>query len=184
MKAVYAFQYGSIELDRNPLIHPHINQTGLWRWEWLKRVRRRKWEESKWDGGGVCILTSQLEDWFRLAAGPSAHSAASALLDCLLRSYSFSYVGDKSLERQRKKKRGRASRSHLARRVNPQSFLDGGQDARQNRQNHPATGDDRRVRRPEAVIRIHSFIQNAPGDGWRSDDSLPPSIKGDRKGKK
>lgn len=43
----------------------------------------------------------QFEDWFRLAGDPSVHSAVSVLLDCLLSSYSFSYVEKKSLERQR-----------------------------------------------------------------------------------
>lgn len=43
----------------------------------------------------------QIEDWFRLGADPSVHSAVSVLLDCLLLSYSFSYVEKKSLERQR-----------------------------------------------------------------------------------
>lgn len=52
-----------------------------------------------WVGRGV--LTLQFEDWVRLTADPSAHSAVSVLLDCLLRSYSFSYVEKKSLERQR-----------------------------------------------------------------------------------
>lgn len=48
------------------------------------------------------VLTLQCEDWFRLGADPSVHSAVSELLDCLLlRSYSFSYVEKKSLERQR-----------------------------------------------------------------------------------
>jgi len=45
----------------------------------------------------------QFEDWFRLGADPSVHSAVSVLLDCLLRSYSFSYMEKKSLERQRKR---------------------------------------------------------------------------------
>lgn len=51
--------------------------------------------------GAGGVLTLQFEDWFRLDADPSVHSAVSELLDCLLRSYSFSYVEKKSLERQR-----------------------------------------------------------------------------------
>lgn len=47
-----------------------------------------------WEGGGV--LTLQLDDWFRVAGDPSVHSAVSVLLDCLLSSYSFSYVEKKS----------------------------------------------------------------------------------------
>lgn len=54
--------------------------------------------------GGV--LTLQFEDWFRLAGDPSVHSAVSVLLDCLLSSYSFSYVEKKSLERQRNRTGG------------------------------------------------------------------------------
>lgn len=49
--------------------------------------------------GGV--LTLQFEAGFRLAGDASVHSAVSVLLDCLLSSYSFSYVEKKSLERQR-----------------------------------------------------------------------------------
>lgn len=49
--------------------------------------------QGKWGGG---VLTLQFEDWFRLGADPSVHSAVSVLLDCLLRSYSFSYVEKKS----------------------------------------------------------------------------------------
>lgn len=52
-------------------------------------------------GRGEGVLTLQFEDWFRLGADPSAHSAVSVLLDCLLRSYSFSYVEKKRSERQR-----------------------------------------------------------------------------------
>lgn len=52
-------------------------------------------------GVGRGVLTLQFEDWFRLAGDPSVHSAVSVLLDCLLSSYSFSYVEKKSLERQR-----------------------------------------------------------------------------------
>lgn len=48
----------------------------------------------------------QFEDWFRLAGDPSVHSAVSVLLDCLLSSYSFSYVEKKSLERQRNRTGG------------------------------------------------------------------------------
>lgn len=44
------------------------------------------------------VLTLQFEDWFRLGVDPSVHSAVSVLLDCLLRSYSFSYMEKKSLE--------------------------------------------------------------------------------------
>lgn len=66
-------------------------------------------------GGGV--LTLQFEDWFRLAADPSAHSAVSVLLDCLLRSYSFSYVEKKSLERQRN--RAGTTHSHRACYISP-----------------------------------------------------------------
>lgn len=50
---------------------------------------------------GWGVLTLQFEDWFRLAGDPSVHSAVSVLLDCLLSSYSFSYVEKKSLEKQR-----------------------------------------------------------------------------------
>lgn len=50
---------------------------------------------------GWGVLTLQFEDWFRLDADSSVHSAVSVLLDCLLSSYSFSYVEKKSLERQR-----------------------------------------------------------------------------------
>lgn len=60
----------------------------------------------------------QFEDWFRLAADPSAHSAVSLLLDCLLRSYSFSYVEKKSLERQRNRNGG-ATHSHQACYISP-----------------------------------------------------------------
>ena len=60
-----------------------------------------------WEGGGGGVLTLQFEDWFRLGAGPSVHSAASVLQDCLLRSYSFSYVEKKSLERQRNRSGGK-----------------------------------------------------------------------------
>lgn len=52
------------------------------------------------------VLTLQFEDWFRLAGDPSVHSAVSVLLDCLLSSYSFSYVEKKSLERQRNRTGG------------------------------------------------------------------------------
>lgn len=57
----------------------------------------------RWWGaeGGGGVLTLQFEDWFRLGADPSVHSAVSVLLDCLLRSYSFSYVEKKRSERQR-----------------------------------------------------------------------------------
>lgn len=55
---------------------------------------------------GWAVLTLQFEDWFRLVADPSVHSAVSVLLDCLLRSYSFSYVEKKSLERQRNRTGG------------------------------------------------------------------------------
>lgn len=61
----------------------------------------------------------QFEDWFRLGADPSAHSTVSVLLDCLLSSYSFSYVEKKSLERQRNRMGGRGggggTHSHLER---------------------------------------------------------------------
>lgn len=46
-------------------------------------------------GAGGGVLTLQLDDWFRLAGDPSVHSAVS-VLDCLLSSYSFSYVEKKS----------------------------------------------------------------------------------------
>lgn len=49
-----------------------------------------------WVGAGGGVLTLQLDDWFRLAGDPSVHSAVSVLLDCLLSSYSFSYVEKKS----------------------------------------------------------------------------------------
>lgn len=48
----------------------------------------------------------QFEDWFRLGGGPSVHSAVSVLQDCLLSSYSFSYVEKKSLEKQRNRTGG------------------------------------------------------------------------------
>lgn len=54
--------------------------------------------------GGV-VLTLQFEDRFRLVVDPSVHSAVSVLLHCLLRSYSFSYMEKKSLERQRNRPR-------------------------------------------------------------------------------
>lgn len=63
-------------------------------------------------GGGV--LTLQFEDWFRLGGDPSVHSAVSVLQDCLLSSYSFSYVEKKSLERQRNRT-GEGTHSHLER---------------------------------------------------------------------
>ncbi len=74
------------------------------RGESVKRGRVKQDRSGFWgwrgngDGG---VLTLQFEDWFRLGADPSVHSAVSVLLDCLLRSYSFSYVEKKSLERQR-----------------------------------------------------------------------------------
>lgn len=77
-----------------------------------RRKEGRKVRELGGGGGGV--LTLQFEDWFRLAGGPSAHSAVSVLLDCLLSSYSFSYVEKKSLERQRNRTGG-ATHSHRGR---------------------------------------------------------------------
>lgn len=60
-------------------------------------VRYSRWEQvENWGCEGV--LTLQCEDWFRLGVDPSVHSAVSVLLDCLLLSYSFSYMEKKSLE--------------------------------------------------------------------------------------
>lgn len=69
----------------------------------LREARRSGGQGRVWEvrGKGVGVLTLQFEDWFRMGADPSVHSALSVLLDCLLSSYSFSYMEKKSLERQR-----------------------------------------------------------------------------------
>lgn len=68
-----------------------------------RKDRRKEGVRGFWGGG---VLTLQFEDWFRLGGDPSVHSAVSVLQDCLLSSYSFSYVEKKSLERQRNRTGG------------------------------------------------------------------------------
>lgn len=86
---------------------PSDNELACWREKKKNKTTSGRLEVGVNRGGGVegwvggwgrvgGVLTLQLDDWFRLAGDPSVHSAVSVLLDCLLSSYSFSYVEKKS----------------------------------------------------------------------------------------